>query len=385
MPTTILCRQDFGLYCRPCKIRKARELPVACSMEVIVITGASAGVGRATAKEFAKLGCKIALLARGHEGLEAAKRDVEELGGKAITIECDVSDWNAVEQAAERIEWELGPIDVWVNNAMSSMYAPFSKMSAEDFHRITEVTYLGAVYGTKAALKRMLERDRGAIVQVSSALGFRSIPLQSAYCGAKHGIEGFSEAVRTELIHMRSNVRITTVALPGVNTPQFEWTKTVFRRKGRPVGKIYQPEVPARAILWAAQNKRKRIVIGVPTLESLIGERLMSGLFDHYIADKAWEGSIGDELVTSHYRENLYQPVDAETDFGAHGCFDEESAPESIQLWLNLNRMWLICTGALLVAGILLLRNRDTEIDFLADGFEEPSRFGKVPLEKVLG
>ena len=353
-------------------------------MEVIVITGASAGVGRATAKEFAKLGCKIALIARGKEGLNAAKKDVEELGGQAITIQCDVSDWNAVEQAADRVEQELGPIDVWVNNAMSSVYAPFSKIAAQDFHRVTEVTYLGTVYGTKAALERMLSRDRGAIVQVSSALGFRSIPLQSAYCGAKHGIDGFTESVRTELIHNRSNVHISTVALPGVNTPQFDWTKTVFRRKGRPVGKIYQPEVPARAIVWAAQHKRKSIVIGYPTLKSLIGERLMSGLLDHYVADAAWEGSIGDELVTSNYREDLYQPVDNEEDFGAHGRFDDEATPNSIQLWLNLNRSWLIPLGALLAAGIYFFRKQQRTSDFSQDGHEDPAKLRQFKFEKVM-
>ena len=353
-------------------------------MEVIVITGASAGVGRATAKEFAKLGCKIALIARGKEGLNAAKKDVEELGGKAIIIEGDVSDSNAVEQAAERVERELGPIDVWVNNAMASIYAPFSKIAAEDFHRVTEVSYLGTVYGTKAALKRMLERDRGAIVQVSSALGFRSIPLQSAYCGAKHGIEGFTESVRTELIHNRSNVHITTLALPGINTPQFDWTKTIFRRKGRPVGKVYRPEVPARAIVWAAQHKRKSIVIGYPTLESFLGERLMSGLLDRYVADAAWEGSIGDELVTSHYREDLYQPVDDDEDFGAHGRFDDEAASYSIQLWLNLNRSWLIPLGALITAGIFFYRKQRKSKEFLSDGFEEPANLTEIKFDRVL-
>src|SRR5581483_2573565 len=288
-------------------------------MKVIVITGASAGVGRAAAKEFAKLGCKIALLARGREGLRAAKREVEDLGGRAIAVLCDVSDANAIEVAANRIERELGPIDVWVNNAMASVYGPVFKISNEDFHRVTEVTYLGTVYGTKAALRRMLPRNRGAIVQVSSALGFRSIPLQAAYCGAKHAIEGFSESLRTELFHLHSNVHITTLALPGVNTPQFEWTKTLLGKKGRPVGKVYQPEVPARAIVWAAQHKRKRIVIGYPTLESLIGERLISSLFDHYIADVAWNGSIDREPLPKDYKPNLYEPADDFSDYGTHG------------------------------------------------------------------
>jgi NAD(P)-dependent dehydrogenase (short-subunit alcohol dehydrogenase family) len=329
-------------------------------MDVIVITGASAGVGRATAKEFAKSGCKIALLARGRAGLDAAKRDVEELGGKALAIECDVSDSEAVEDAAERIEREMGEIDVWVNNAMASVYGPFSAMTLEDFKRVTEVTYLGTVYGTKAAIRRMLVRDRGAIVQVSSALAFRSIPLQSAYCGAKHAIEGFTESVRTELLHKNSRVRISTVALPGVNTPQFDWTKDLLGKKGQPVGKIYQPEVPARAIVWAAKHNRKKITIGVPSVESIVGEKVLSGAMDHYLADAAWNGSVSSEPLPEGYRANLYEPVDAEQDFGAHGRFDGEALPNSIQLWMNLNRTrLLIGAGVAFLAGYFLFRSRE--------------------------
>ena len=314
--------------------------------QVVVITGASAGVGRATAREFARDGAKIGLIARGHEGLEGARHDVEELGGRAIAIECDVSDPNAVERAADRVQSELGAIDVWVNNAMVSTYGPFIDMDLDDFKRITEVTYLGYVYGTKAALKRMMPRDCGVIVQVSSALGFRSIPLQSAYCGAKHAIDGFTESVRTELLHMHSAVKICVVALPGVNTPQFEWTKNLMPREGQPVGKIYQPEVPARGIRYVARNPRKQLLIGYPTLESFIGERVSSQMLDHYLADRAWNGSLSDIPHDPARRNNLYEPVDRDRDMGAHGRFDQEAARYSTQLWMNENRGWLALAGA---------------------------------------
>jgi short-subunit dehydrogenase len=314
--------------------------------EVVVITGASAGVGRATVREFARQGVRLGLIARGREGLEGARRDAEQLGSSAITIECDVADPNAVEQAADRVERELGPIDIWVNNAMASVYGPFHEMSLDDFKRITEVTYLGQVYGTKAALKRMLPRDRGTIVQVSSALGFRSIPLQSAYCGAKHGVDGFTESLRTELLHMKSNVHLSVVALPGVNTPQFEWTKNLMPTEGQPVGKIYQPEVAARAIVFAAHNRRKQILVGYPTVESFIGERVDSQLLDHYLADKAWNGSLSDLPHDPHRPDNLYEPVDRDRDMGAHGRFDNQATEHSVQLWMNLHRRWFAMAGA---------------------------------------
>lgn len=314
--------------------------------EVVVVTGATAGIGRATVREFAKQKAKIGLIARGREGLEGAKRDVEELGGKAIVIECDVADPIAVEAAAERVERELGPIDIWVNNAMASVYGPFVDMSLEDFKRITEVTYLGQVYGTKAALKRMIPRDRGTIVQVSSALGFRSIPLQSAYCGAKHGVDGFTESLRTELLHMKSNVHITVVALPGVNTPQFEWTKNIMDKEGQPVGKVYQPEVPARAIVFAAHSRRKQVLVGYPTVESFVGERVNSELLDHYLADKAWNGSLTSEPHDPRRPGNLYEPLDRDRDMGAHGRFDNKATDGSLQLWANMHRGWLALAGA---------------------------------------
>ncbi len=308
--------------------------------EIVVITGASAGVGRATARAFAKRGAKLALLARGRMGLEQAKLEVERLGGEALIISCDVADAAAVDAAAERVERELGPIDIWVNNAMASVYGPFSELSVEDFHRVTEVTYFGQVHGTKAALARMLPRDRGTIVHVGSALEYRSIPLQSAYCGAKHAVAGFVESLRTELLHLKSKVHVTLVALPGVNTPQFDWTKNLMDRESRPVGRIYQPEVAADAIVFAAHARRKEILVGYPTVEALIGDRLNSGLLDHYMAGM-WEKSLSPTPADPSRPNNLYAPVDEHLDAGAHGRFDEDAAPRSLHLWANKNRSWL--------------------------------------------
>ena len=314
--------------------------------EVVVVTGASAGVGRAAVREFARDGARIGLIARGREGLEGAKRDVEELGGKAIVLPCDVSDAKALEAAAERVEQEFGPIDVWVNDAMVSVYGPFIEMSLEDFTHITHVTYLGTAYGTHIALKRMVPRNKGVVVQVSSALGFRSIPLQSAYCGAKHAIDGFTESVRCELMHMKSRVKVCVVALPGVNTPQFEWTKNLMPKEGKPVGAIYQPEVPARAIRYISKHPRKQLLIGYPTVESFVGERVNSALLDHYLADKAWNGSLSDIPHSPNSPNNLYEPQDQDKDMGAHGRFDSQAKSFSAQLWADENRGWLSLAGA---------------------------------------
>jgi NAD(P)-dependent dehydrogenase (short-subunit alcohol dehydrogenase family) len=234
--------------------------------EVVVITGASAGVGRATVRAFAKRGARIGLIARGKDGLEGALADVESLGGKGLILPCDVANANEVEAAAARVEEELGPIDIWVNNAVVSVFSPVKEMTAKEFKRVTEVTYLGAVYGTLAALGRMLPRDRGCIVQVGSALAFRSIPLQSAYCGAKHAIQGFTQSLRCELLHDKSNVRITMVQLPAMNIPQFSWVKSRLPRKPQPVPPIYQPEIAAAAIAYAAHHDRREIQVGLPTV-----------------------------------------------------------------------------------------------------------------------
>jgi NAD(P)-dependent dehydrogenase (short-subunit alcohol dehydrogenase family) len=255
--------------------------------EVVVITGASAGIGRAAVQQFARRGAHIALIARDPERLEAARAEAERLGSpRAIAISADTADYDQVEAAAERVETELGPIDIWVNNAMATVFAPFADIAPEDFRRVTDVTYHGFVWGTMAALKRMRPRDRGTIVQVSSALAYRSIPLQSPYCGAKHAIKGFTQSVRTELEHEHSNVHVAVVDMPGVNTPQFEWCKTTLTHHPQPIGTYYQPELAARAIYWAAHARRAEICVGYPTLATMLAEKFVPRVLDRYLARK---------------------------------------------------------------------------------------------------
>src|SRR5215213_9502104 len=265
--------------------------------EVVVITGASAGVGRATAVAFAKRGARIALLARGRDGLKGARAEVESAGGNALLVPTDVSDANAVEEAAERVEEEFGPIDVWVNNAMTSVFSPVKEMTAEEFRRVTEVTYLGTVYGTLAALKRMLPRNRGSIVQVGSALAYRGIPLQAAYCGSKHAIQGFTESLRSELIHDRSDVQLTMIQMPALNTPQFGWVRSRPPRKPQPVPPIFQPEVAAEAILYAAHHDRDELWVGWPAVKAIWGNTLISRELDYYLARTGYDSQQTDEPV----------------------------------------------------------------------------------------
>lgn len=311
--------------------------------EVVVVTGASAGVGRATAREFGRHGAKVALLARGEEGLEAARKEIEAEGGEALAVPTDVADHEQVEAAAERVERELGPIDVWVNDAIAVIFSPFKDIAPEDFKRSTEVCYLGAVYGTKAALKRMIPRDRGTIVQVGSALSYRAIPLQSAYCGAKHAMRGFTNSVRTELMHDKSNVRITMVQLPAVNTPQFDVSKTTLPKHPQPVPPIYQPEVPARAIYWAAHRRRREVWVGASSAIVIAGNKLLPGLGDRYLARTGYASQQTDEPVDENRPNNLYEPVAG--DQGAHGDFDGQSHGESPQFWTTRHRAALLAAG----------------------------------------
>lgn len=312
--------------------------------KVVVITGASAGIGRATACEFAKQGAVIALLARDAQRLEEVCREVEQLGGKAIAIPTDVAEFEQVEAAAERIERELGPVDVWVNNAMTTVFAPFEAISPQDYRRVTDVTYHGYVWGTMAALKTMRPRNHGTIVQVGSALAYRAIPLQSAYCGAKHAIEGFTESVRCELIHAKSKVHITMVQMPAVNTPQFDWCATSLDKQPKPVGTVYQPEVAASAIVWASQAKRREVVVGASSSMAIMGEKLAPGLLDHYLARTAVSGQQGEEFIAADRPSNLWQPVPGS--FGAHGRFDDKALDKSRALWLTKNRNRLMAGGA---------------------------------------
>jgi NAD(P)-dependent dehydrogenase (short-subunit alcohol dehydrogenase family) len=310
---------------------------------VVVITGASAGVGRAATRAFAEQGAAVGLLARGEEGLAGAASDVESRGGVALVVPTDVADSHAVEAAAERVERELGPIDVWVNNAMVSVFAPFKEISAADYRRVTEVTYLGYVNGTMAALKRMLPRDSGVVVQVGSALAYRAIPLQSAYCGAKHAIEGLTESLRCELAHDKSNVRVTVVQLPAVNTPQFHWVKTTLARHPQPVPPIFQPEVAADAIVWAAEHPRREYWVGWSTARAVIGNRLFPGLLDRYLARTGIDAQQADRAIEPGRPDNLYAPVGG--DAGARGEFDDRSKVDSVYWLLLRDRRWLPVLG----------------------------------------
>lgn len=316
--------------------------------EVVVVTGASAGLGRAIARAFAREGAHIALLARGQDGLEAARRDVESLGGKAYVISADVSDAEAIEKAAEAVEREVGPIDIWINNAMVSVFSPVKQMIAEEYKRVTDVTYLGVVYGTLAALKRMLPRDRGVIVQVGSALAYRGIPLQSAYCAAKHAIQGFHDSLRSELIHDKSNVHVTMVQLPAMNTPQFSWVKSRLPGKPQPVPPIYQPEIGADAVLFAARHHRREMYVGYPTVEAIVGDKIAPALADWYLARNGYEAQQTDEPLEPGRRDNLWEPVPG--DHGAHGTFDQRASSTSVQLWINKNRDWLALAAAACLA-----------------------------------
>jgi short-subunit dehydrogenase len=305
----------------------------------IVITGASAGVGRATVRKFARRGARIALLARGVDGLKAAQREVEQLGGKALMIPTDVASAEQVEAAAEKIEAELGEIDVWVNNAMTSVFSPIKQMEAEEFRRVTEVTYLGYVYGTLAALKRMLPRDRGVIVQVGSALAYRGIPLQAAYCAAKHAVQGFCDSLRCELIHDNSNVKVTMVQMPALNTPQFGWVKSRLPHKAQPVPPIFQPEVAAEAIYFAAHNPRREFYVGLPTVEAIVVNKIAPSLLDRYLARTGYDSQQYDGAEDPNRRDNLWQPLPG--DHGAHGAFDARARSWSPQLWTNQHRGWV--------------------------------------------
>ena len=319
--------------------------------EVVVITGASAGVGRAVVREFAKRKAKIGLLARGIDGLEAARKEVEAAGGQALALPTDVADPDQVEAAAAAIEDNFGPIDIWINNAMVTVFSPFKELTAAEFKRVTEVTYLGYVYGTMSALKRMLPRDRGMIIQVGSALADRSIPLQSAYCGAKHGIRGFTDSIRSELIHDQSRVRITMVQLPALNTPQFSWAKTRLPDQPQPVPPIYQPEVAAEAIYWAAHHDRRELSVGWPTVEAIEGNKVAPGFIDWYLARFGYTGQQTNQPIDPNRRDNLWEPVPG--DHGAHGIFDKRSKPYSVQLKINLHRGWVAAAGLALLAVVV--------------------------------
>lgn len=318
--------------------------------EVVIITGASAGVGRATVREFARHGASIGLIARGSDGLDAAAREVQMAGGKALVLPADISKPDEVEAAAGQAEAELGPIDIWVNNAMTSVFSPIKEMSADDFKRVTEVTYLGYVYGTLAALKRMLPRDQGTIVHVGSALAYRSIPLQAAYCASKHAVLGFFASLRTELLHDKSNVQTTMVQMPALNTPQFGWVKSRLPRKAQPVPPIFQPEVAARAIYYAAHHPgRREYYAGWSTVKAIFGNKLVPSLADHYLARTGYDSQQYDGREDPDRPNNLYEPISG--DHGAHGDFDDRAHSYSLELWAETHAKLLAVVLGLGFAG----------------------------------
>jgi NAD(P)-dependent dehydrogenase (short-subunit alcohol dehydrogenase family) len=317
-----------------------------------VVTGASSGVGRAVALAFAERGNRVALLARNRQALEHAADEVRSRGGEALVVPADVADPAAVEGAAEQAERAWGQIDVWVNNAMVTVFSPVHRMSAGEFRRVTEVSYLGTVYGTLAALRRMRRADRGVIVQIGSALAYRSIPLQSAYCGAKSAIRGFTDSLRCELLHDHSQIRLSMLQLPAVNTPQFDVVRTLLPRQPRPVAPVYQPELIGRAALYAAEHAPREMWIGWSTCQAILGQKLAPGLLDHYLATTCYEAQLSSEPVDPDRPDNLDHPLPR--DPGAHGRFDREARSRSPQLWARMHRAGLAAL-ALGLAGTSLL------------------------------
>ena len=318
---------------------------------VAVVTGGSAGLGRAIVRAFAGAGYDVAVLARGADGVTGAVADVRQAGRRGLGVECDVADAAAVEAAADRVERALGPIEVWVNNAMASVFAPFLQIEPADFERATAVTYFGIVNGTRAALRRMTPRDRGVVVQVGSALAYRGIPLQSAYCGGKHAMVGLTESVVTELLHDRSQVRVSMVHMPALNTVQFNWVRSVLPHHPQPVPPIYQPEVGARAVLQAAEHPRRSVWVGASTGGTILGNRLIPALLDRYLARTGYGGQQSTEDPLPQIGDNLYRPVAG--DHGAHGDFDRRAHERSPQTWATLHRRGLAAVaGAATAAGL---------------------------------
>ncbi|HET9826257.1 MAG TPA: SDR family oxidoreductase [Chitinophagaceae bacterium] len=322
--------------------------------KIVVITGASAGLGRAISHAFARSGARLGLISRNEERLLAVKRELESINAKVVTIPADVSDANEMENAAMTVESELGPIDIWINNAMVSVFSPISKMTAEEYKQVTDVTYLGVVYGTLAALKRMLPRNKGTIIQVGSALAYRGIPLQSAYCAAKHAIQGFHDSLLTELLHDKSKVKVTMIQLPALNTPQFDWARSRMPNKAQPVPPIYQPEVAADAIVWAAQHYRREYIVGFSSWKAIYGNNFFPSIADKFLARMGYKSQQTHEPKPSDQPDNLFETVPGP--FGAHGPFDHKAKKRSLFFFFSKYRAWIYLLLLLLVIIFLFTR-----------------------------
>jgi NAD(P)-dependent dehydrogenase (short-subunit alcohol dehydrogenase family) len=323
------------------------------SGRVVVVTGASAGVGRATVRVFAREGAHIGLIARDTEGLHVAAGEVDQLGGKGLAVPADVADADQVEAAAARIEHELGPIEVWVNNAMTTIFGRVTDVTPEEFKRATEVTYLGTVYGTMAALHRMLPRDAGSIIQVGSALAYRSIPLQAAYCGAKHAIAGFTDSLRSELIHDKKCIHLTMVQLPAMNTPQFTWCRSKMPRQPQPVPPIFQPEVAAERIVWASHHRRREVFVGAPTVIAIEANKIAPALADYYLGRTGFDSQQTQEPISTDRRDNLFEPVPG--DFGAHGIFGQQAHSQAATTWLAEHKGVAALAGAVVFGAVAFI------------------------------
>lgn len=323
--------------------------------KTVVVTGASAGVGRATAVAFAHKGYKVGLIARGEAGIDGVAKEIKSQGGIAFGVACDVSDPEKLESAANEIEQNLGPIEIWVNDAMVSVFSEFKEMDLKDFKHVTDVNYMGFVNGTMIALKKMLPRNKGAIVQVGSALAYRGIPLQSAYCGSKHAIQGFTESLRCELLHDKVNVHVTMVQMPALNTPQFDWVMSKLPNRAQPVPPIYQPEIAARVIVWAAEHpNRHELQVGITTVATILGNKIMPGLLDRYLAKTGFKSQQTNQPVGPDPSNNLWSPVDKDKDHGTHGRFDDRAHSKSFQVWLSTHRQPLAFGVATAIAGGLI-------------------------------
>ena len=327
--------------------------------KVVVVTGASAGLGRSIVRAFAKQGAKVALIARGEDGLNGAKSEVENNGGEALVISMDVSNAEAFDKAADLIEEKLGPIDIWINNAMTSVFGPLKKMTADEFKRVTDVTYLGQVYGTMSALKKMLPRNKGKIILIGSALAYRGIPLQSAYCGAKHGIHGFFESLRSELYHDKSDVQLCMVQMPAMNTTQFGFVKSYLPNKPKPMGTIYQPEAAAEAVLYASLHNEREVFYGYPTYKTILGNKVLPGYLDKYLGKTGYKGQQTKEPKDPERQNNLWEPIPG--DHGAHGPFTKDTMHASPILFTKKHKWTILATVAAVVIGARIIKSKYTD------------------------